>query len=819
MEYKIGTRGSRLALAQANYVCDRLKAAYPEDTFTIQVIKTKGDMVLDKPLHQIGDKGVFVKEIEEKLLSGEIHIGVHSMKDMPAFPADGLTFARAWEREDYRDVLILRNGTSLEELPKGAVLGTGSRRREFQLKRLRPDFKVVGIRGNVDTRLKKMEEEKLDGIVLAAAGLKRLGMQERITRYLEVEEMIPAPAQGILALEIRQSDTRLLEMLNRLSDKEAATAAKAERGFLQEMGGSCHMPVGAVCRRMNDRRLKLDVMYGDETGGRQAYVEVWGDEPDKMAKEAAFLVRRQIAGKVSLVGGGPGDAGLITVKGLKVIQEADCIVYDRLSATELLEEAKPGCEMIYAGKANHNHTMKQEEINLLLVKKSMEYEKVVRLKGGDPYVFGRGGEEGIFLKEAGVPFEVIPGVSSAIAAPAYAGIPVTHRKIAQGVHVVTAHNSKDLLADIDFEAMVNEKETCVFLMGLGKVDEIADRFIKAGKPSTTMAAVISNATTPKQKTCVSDLAHIGEKVKKAQLVSPAVIVVGDVVCLRDELNYFEKKPLFGKRYLIPKIGGQTTKLKELLQEQGANVREIQVGEIVKKTKSFLPQQLRDVDWLIFTSQNGVKAAFESFAESRLDLRSLGNCRVGVIGSKSAEALKAYGIYADLIPEHFHADGLVEALKAQLTGREKVWYFKAENADEHLKEALKDFCQFEEIVVYENCKVEPDLESVESLTDYDGIFFTSASNAERLIDMLNIQGKGLLDHDGNGGEEISGENERVCNIYSIGPKTTDCLKAYGVQHIWEAEQATYERLVELCMRTSAAADLFHHGASKRCMQRQ
>lgn len=804
MEYKIGTRGSRLALSQADYVCGRLREAYPKDSFVIQVIKTRGDLVLDKPLHQIGDKGVFVKEIEEKLLSGEIHIGVHSMKDMPSFPAEGLIFSDAWKREDYRDALILRESKSLDDLPKGAVIATGSRRREFQLKRLRPDIKVVGIRGNVDTRLKKMEEEKLDGLVLAAAGLHRLGLKERITRYLEPEEMIPAPAQGILALEIRQSDTKLLEMLNRLKDEETDRAAKAERGFLREIGGSCHIPVGAVCTKADDGNLILDVMYGNERGTRQAYARVWGGDPHRLAEEAAAKIRSQIAGKVFLTGGGPGDPGLITVKGLKAIREADCIIYDRLSSPELLKEAKRGCEMIYVGKASHAHMMEQEDINALLVRKSMEYERVVRLKGGDAYVFGRGGEEGIFLKEAGVPFEVIPGVSSAIAALAYAGIPITHRGVSQGFHVVTAHSSGDTLADIDFTAMANEKETCVFLMGLGKVEEIADRLIKAGKQPAAMAAVISNGTTPKQKTCISDLAHIGERVREEGLLSPAVIVVGDVVCLRDKLNYYEKKPLFGKKYLVPKIGEEITRLKELLQEQGADVTEIQLGKILKKNNTFSADRLKNVDWLIFTSKNGVEAAFESFKESGSDLRSLGNCRVAAIGDKTAQALKAYGIYADLVPDDFHSDGLIAELKARLTGRERVWYLKAENADGHLKEALKDVCQVEEIAVYENCAVEPDLKNLGSLADYDGVFFTCASNVRRLMDGLNISKKDIPDPFPveKSKEERAGKEKKECRIYSIGPKTTQCLKTYGFENIQEADKASCEELVVKLLRNGA-----------------
>ena len=270
MKYIIGTRGSRLALAQANYVCGRLQTAYPGIEFEIKVIQTKGDLVLEKPLHEIGDKGVFVKEIEHELREKRVDIGVHSMKDMPSVLAPGLMFTKAWKREDPRDVLILREKQSLSDLKDGAVIGTGSKRREFQLKKLRPDLKVVNIRGNVDTRIRKMNEEGLDGIALAAAGLHRLGMQEKITCYLEAEEMISAPAQGILALEIREGEDELLQMLDALGDDEAAYAVEAERGFLQEIGGDCHVPVGAVCKKDREGNFLLRAMFGDETGKRQA---------------------------------------------------------------------------------------------------------------------------------------------------------------------------------------------------------------------------------------------------------------------------------------------------------------------------------------------------------------------------------------------------------------------------------------------------------------------------------------------------------------------------------------------------------------------
>ena len=249
MKYIIGSRGSRLALIQTKYVQEKLAKAYPEHTFEIQIIKTKGDKIQNKPLDKIGGKGLFVKEIEEKIISGEIHMGVHSMKDMPSTPAKGLVFTKVWKREDPRDVLILRTAKHLSELREGAVIATGSKRRAFQLLKLRPDLQIINIRGNVDTRLRKMEEQQLDGIVLAAAGLKRLGMEDVITQYLAPEDMISAPAQGALALEVREDQKELQKMLDVFCDEETMNEVCAERNFLEQMGGSCHTPAGARCQK------------------------------------------------------------------------------------------------------------------------------------------------------------------------------------------------------------------------------------------------------------------------------------------------------------------------------------------------------------------------------------------------------------------------------------------------------------------------------------------------------------------------------------------------------------------------------------------
>lgn len=294
MRYLIGTRGSKLALVQTDYVIDKLKKAYPDDDFEAVIIKTTGDIEQKKALDKIGSKGIFVKEIEDELLSGKIHMAVHSMKDMPDEPAAGLTFAKAWKREDPRDVLVLKNVASLDELPQGAVIGTGSKRRKYQLLKLRPDLKVVGIRGNIDTRLRKLYDGEimLDGIVLAAAGIKRIGREAEITQYFSEDEMIPAPAQGTLALELRADNAELMQKLDALSDEETDLCTNVERDFLKQIGGNCHLPVAAYCDIVSvkdssndiskNSRLRLLAMFGSEDGKSLARTEqVWDMTTDR----------------------------------------------------------------------------------------------------------------------------------------------------------------------------------------------------------------------------------------------------------------------------------------------------------------------------------------------------------------------------------------------------------------------------------------------------------------------------------------------------------------------------------------------------------
>ncbi|CEH35826.1 hydroxymethylbilane synthase [Romboutsia lituseburensis] len=298
MKIVVGTRGSKLAVTQTNWVIDRLKEKNPSVEFEVKIIKTKGDIIQHVSLDKIGDKGLFVKEIEQQLLDGGIDMAVHSMKDMPSSLPEGLKFASIPKREDPRDVLILKEGySSLEDLPKGATIGTGSKRRKYQLLNHRPDLNIVPIRGNVDTRIRKIVDENLDGVVLAASGILRVGLEEKISYYLPTDIVVPAPAQGALAIEIRKNEPKIDEVINSLKDEITEIQVAAERGFLDGVNGSCHIPMGAYCE-VDGEKIKITGLYGDEEGKALVIKSIDGSvhAPRELGIELAKLILKEYDG-------------------------------------------------------------------------------------------------------------------------------------------------------------------------------------------------------------------------------------------------------------------------------------------------------------------------------------------------------------------------------------------------------------------------------------------------------------------------------------------------------------------------------------------
>jgi uroporphyrinogen III methyltransferase / synthase len=331
-------------------------------------------------------------------------------------------------------------------------------------------------------------------------------------------------------------------------------------------------------------------------------------------------------GKVYLVGAGPGDPKLITQKGIDCLERADVVIYDRLIDKRLLEIAPQKAEKLYVGKTPGQPGLKQTEINQLIVKKAGKNRQVVRLKGGDPFVFGRGGEEALALAHKGIPFEVIPGITSAIAVPAYAGIPVTHRGFASSFQVITGHKEDNQeIPDLDWEKISNNADTIVFLMGMDNINNIAKKLIKYGKPPATPIAVISKGTRPDQSTIVGRLTDIADKVRKYRITSPAVIVVGKVVELREKLGWFDNRPLSRKRILVTRAKHQAGALCSLIEEKGAEplvLPSIQIkpaidGQALDKAI----EDLNNYHWLLFTSENGVAIFFDYLNEKILMLVS------------------------------------------------------------------------------------------------------------------------------------------------------------------------------------------------------
>lgn len=508
---------------------------------------------------------------------------------------------------------------------------------------------------------------------------------------------------------------------------------------------------------------------------------------------------RENTGKVVLVGAGPGDTGLLTLKGEKYIKQADCLVYDRLSSPEFLSMAKAGCELIYVGKENHKHVMKQDAINELLYEKSKYHELVVRLKGGDPYVFGRGGEEALYLVDRNVEVEVVPGVSSSVAALAAAGIPITHRGIAKGFQVITAHSRKDEEADIDYSLLTDETITCVFLMGLAHVKSIAAGLIKAGRRADTPAAVISNGTLAAQRKCIGTLADIGEKIEEAKLTSPAIIVVGDVVSLNDRLDFFEKRPLFGRKITVPYIEAipenmeaenskalknsnnniniKTNELIAKLQQLGADVTPVKTGIIKPIIIPEFADKVRSADWIVFTSKNGVRSFFYNLELAGADIRLIANARFAVVGKATEKELAKHHINADVIPMEQTGKGLAGELSSYMGDNDeiKVCIFSAKEASPDLEAGLKEICELEKIDAYVNEQAYESIhESIGNMVSE--AVFTSASNVERFFDMLP-------------------ENAYVETAYSIGEKTTAALEQHNVREILQADDSSYEALVD------------------------
>ncbi|KAF0208831.1 MAG: uroporphyrinogen-III C-methyltransferase [Actinomycetota bacterium] len=494
---------------------------------------------------------------------------------------------------------------------------------------------------------------------------------------------------------------------------------------------------------------------------------------------------------VYLIGAGPGDPGLITVKGLACIAEADVIIYDYLANSKFLSHAREDAEVIYVGKKGFTQHVTQEEINAVIVEKALEDggKTVARLKGGDPFIFGRGGEEALALVDAGIRFEVVPGISSGYAAPAYAGIPVTHRGITTDMAFVTGHEdpTKDS-SDINWEGLATSVGTICFFMGIKNLPTITSRLIEFGRPATTPVALVRWGTTPRQEVLVGTLADIAGKAAAVNFKAPAITIVGEVVSLREQLAWFETRPLFGKTIVVTRSRAQASVLTDALEDLGAEVLEFPTIKIIDPEEwAPVDEAIRNLDiydWLVLTSVNGVGRFFDRLEYADKDARALAGLRVSAIGPATAAACIERGVRPDYVPDEYRAEGILDGLCERGVGKDsKVLLARALEARDVLPDELRERgARVDVVTVYRTEVGEGDPRVLERLRDaeVDAVTFTSSSTVTNFIKLAE-------------GIDLAAVLKDAL-VASIGPITSDTARAAGLTVGVEAEEYTIPGLV-------------------------
>lgn len=508
---------------------------------------------------------------------------------------------------------------------------------------------------------------------------------------------------------------------------------------------------------------------------------------------------------VYLVGAGPGDVGLITLRGAECLRSADVVVYDNLANELLLDYTNPSAERLYVGKAASHHARSQDEINAILVEQARAGKTVVRLKGGDPFVFGRGGEEAAHLALNRVPFEVVPGVTSAVSVPAYAGIPVTHRSVNGSLHIVTGHeNVEGVGPEVEWEVLARSGGTIVFLMGVGNLSEIVKRLLRGGMNPATPIALIRWGTTPEQQTLVGTLASIVADVRRTGLTAPAVGVVGDVVNLRTMLEWAELRPLFGVRAAVTRPAEQSTALADLLRNAGAEV--VSTPTIRFQDRPFSPtirselDSVRDggYDWLVFTSAHAVKLFFGHLHHLGRDSRALHQVRIAAIGTRTADALTLEGITPDLLPKQMSQEGLAGAMQTE--PGERVLIPRAAAAREVLEQELAARAVDVQVLpLYDTIADRDGIANLRRLLTrgrLHAVTFTSASTFEKILEVIKAEDLPKLFAD-------------VC-IASIGAATSEAIRRHGLSvHV----EAPSPDMVQLCSEISTWFENEKQGATR------
>ncbi len=499
----------------------------------------------------------------------------------------------------------------------------------------------------------------------------------------------------------------------------------------------------------------------------------------------------KIKGKVYLVGAGPGDPELLTLKGQRLLSRADVVVYDRLVDRKVIEHIPKEAKLFYVGKSSSKHTLSQDNINLLLVKLAKRVKTVVRLKGGDPFLFGRGAEEVLTLAAHKIPFEIVPGVTSAIAVPAYAGIPVTHRKFSSSLGIFTGQEDpakED--TSINWEKISTGLGTLVFLMGFENLAKICSNLIKFGRSSLTPCCLIQWGTLPQQRSIMANLKTIVREAKREKFGPPALLVVGEVVSLKKKFNWFEQKPLFAKKILVTVPSEEKGRLNCLLEEEGATCIELPLIEIKPLSDySSLDKAIKEIEkfhWLIFTSQNGVKFFKQRLDYSKRDIRILKGVRVAAIGPKTEMVLENLGLRVDLRPFEFRQEGLIKAFKKVNIKGKNILIVRALQARDVLQQGLKKLGGCVSVIpAYKTITVERKKTADKLLANLDLLTFTSSSCVQGFFKLFN--------------RKKIRQYKNKFKVASIGPVTSQTAKRFGLKVDIEAKKYTLEGLVEAMVR--------------------
>lgn len=491
-------------------------------------------------------------------------------------------------------------------------------------------------------------------------------------------------------------------------------------------------------------------------------------------------------GKVWLVGAGPGDIGLFTMKGMQTLQNAEVVVYDSLVGQGVLSQIPKSAKCINVGKRASHHTMPQERINEVLVEEAKKGYRVVRLKGGDPFLFGRGGEELELLTKEGIPYEVVPGVTSPLSVPAYNGIPVTHRDYCSSLHIITGHKRQGQAYDIDFEALVRTKGTLVFLMGVSAMEDICNLLMEAGMRKDMPAAILQKGTTAGQKRIVATVSTLKEEVDRQGIETPAIIVVGEVCKLADEFAWYEKLPLAGFKVLVTRPRDLISTMAQKLRVQGAEVLELPAicTEPLKDQTTLYKafKKLSSYDWLVFTSPTGVKVFFDEMKKAGKDIRALGGAKIASVGKGTEKALMERGLFTDLVPEIYDGEHLGRALCEVCEGTERILIPRAKIGGQELLDELqkKTGLTIDDVPTYDTFYEKQDI--IDEIKEFengtiDCAVFTSASTVRGFVEAT----PGL-------------DYTKVCAA-CIGKQTKAAADAFGMK-TYMAEKATIDSVVEL-----------------------